>query len=276
MSGANGIDAPCPSTSASAFHKAEAYAQDERNQDRAVTTLFISDLHLDDARPHIVETFERFCAGEARRADALYIPGDVFEAYIGDDDDAALNARVATALSAVADAGVPVRFIAGNRDFLLGGDYARRCGMEILADGTVIDLYGTPALILHGDVLCTDDVAYQAFRKEVRDPAWQRTFLSRPLAERRAFAAQARDASRAHTSSTDMAIMDVNPHAVETALREAGVARMIHGHTHRPAIHDFMLDGKPAQRIVLGDWYEQGSVLRLDRDAARLAGLAPH
>jgi len=240
-----------------------------------VTTLFVSDLHLDDARPHIVADFERFCAGEARQADALYVLGDLFEAYIGDDDDAALNARIADALHGAADAGVPVHFIVGNRDFLLGEDYARRCGMHLLDDGVDIDLYGTPTLILHGDVLCTDDAAYLAFRKQVRDPAWQAAFLARPLAERRAFAAQARDASRAHTSQTDMAIMDVSQSAVEHALRQTGVARMIHGHTHRPAIHDFMLDGEPAQRIVLGDWYEQGSVLRVDRDTASLAGLAP-
>lgn len=238
-----------------------------------MATLFVSDLHLDDARPHIVEQFERFCAGAARDADALYVLGDLFEAYIGDDDDAPLNARVAKALHGVADAGVPVHYIAGNRDFLLGEDYARRCGMDILADGTVIDLYGAPTLILHGDVLCTDDAEYLAFRKQVRDPAWQAAFLARPLAERRAFAAQARDASRAHTSRTDMAIMDVNQAAVEGALRGARVTRMIHGHTHRPAIHDFMLDGTPAQRIVLGDWYEQGSVLRVDRDAVELRGL---
>jgi UDP-2,3-diacylglucosamine hydrolase len=238
-----------------------------------VATLFVSDLHLDDARPQIVGQFDRFCAGEARDADALYVLGDLFEAYIGDDDDAPLNARVAKALHGVADAGVPVHYIAGNRDFLLGEDYARRCGMDILADGTVIDLYGAPTLILHGDVLCTDDAEYLAFRGQVRDPAWQAAFLARPLAERRAFAAQARDASRAHTSRTDMAIMDVNQAAVEGALRGARVTRMIHGHTHRPAIHDFMLDGTPAQRIVLGDWYEQGSVLRVDRHAVELRGL---
>jgi UDP-2,3-diacylglucosamine hydrolase len=239
-----------------------------------VATLFVSDLHLDDARPRIVEAFERFCAGEARRADALYVLGDLFEAYIGDDDDAALNARVAAALRGVADAGVPVHFIAGNRDFLVGADYTRRCGMDVLDDGTTVDLYGTPTLILHGDVLCTDDAAYLAFRRQVRDPAWQQAFLAQPLAARRAFAAQARDASRAHTSQTDMAIMDVNQHAVEVALRSAGVMHMIHGHTHRPAIHDFTLDGKPAQRSVLGDWYEQGSVLRVDCSSAELTGLA--
>lgn len=238
-----------------------------------MSTLFISDLHLDDARPHIVELFERFCAGEARKADALYVLGDLFEAYVGDDDDVRLNARVAAALRGVADAGVPVHFIVGNRDFLLGERYAERAGMDILDDGTVIELCGTPTLLLHGDVLCTDDAAYQTFRKQVRDPAWQNAFLAKPLAERRAFAAQARDASRAHTSSTDMAIMDVNQRAVEAALRAAGVTRMVHGHTHRPAIHDLTLDGTPAQRIVLGDWYEQGSVLRIDPDGAELRGL---
>lgn len=235
-----------------------------------MATLFISDLHLDDARPQIVGLFERFCAGQARRADAVYVLGDLFEAYVGDDDDAALNARIAAALHGVPDAGVPVRYIAGNRDFLLGEDYARRAGLTILEDGTVIDLYGTPTLLLHGDVLCTDDAAYQAFRHQVRDPAWQQAFLARPLAERRAFAAEARDASRAHTSSTDLAIMDVNQRAVESAMRTAGVTRMIHGHTHRPAIHDFQLDGDPAKRIVLGDWYEHGSLLRVDSDALAL------
>ena len=237
------------------------------------TTLFISDLHLDDARPHIVHDFARFCADEAREADALYVLGDVFEAYIGDDDDCALNARVAAALHGVADAGVPVHYIAGNRDFLLGDDYARRCGMDILEDGVVVDLYGTRTLLLHGDVLCTDDAAYLAFRRQVHDPAWQAAFLTRPVAERRAFAARARDASRAHTATTDMAIMDVNQDAVAAALRGAGVARMIHGHTHRPAIHDITLDGKPARRIVLGDWYEQGSVLRVSSEAVELHGL---
>ncbi|MGH8233214.1 MAG: UDP-2,3-diacylglucosamine diphosphatase [Rhodanobacteraceae bacterium] len=239
-----------------------------------MTTLFVSDLHLDDARPPIVGLFERFCAGEARNADALYVLGDLFEAYLGDDDNAPLNARVAAALRGVADAGVPVHFIVGNRDFLLGKPYADAAGMDILADGTTIDLYGTPTLLLHGDVLCTDDVAYQAFRNQVRNPAWQAEFLAKPLAERRAFAAQARDASRAHTSSADMAIMDVNQRAVAATLRGAGVTRMIHGHTHRPAIHDFALDGKPAQRIVLGDWYEHGSVLQLDPADAELHGLS--
>lgn len=238
-----------------------------------MATLFISDLHLDEARPHIVELFEDFLANEARRADALYILGDLFESWIGDDDDAPLPARVASALKALGDSGVPIHFIAGNRDFLLGADYARRAGMTILEDGTVVDLHGTPTLLMHGDTLCTDDAAYLAFRKQVRDPAWQRQFLAQPLAARRAFAQQARNASREHTSQAAMAIMDVNPRAVEAALRHVHVTRMVHGHTHRPALHDFELDGAPAQRIVLGDWYEQGSVLRVEADAAKLSGL---
>lgn len=238
-----------------------------------MATLFVSDLHLDETRPGIVELFESFLANEARHAHALYILGDLFEAWIGDDDDAALATRVATALKALNDSGVPIHFIAGNRDFLLGEDYAQRAGMHLLEDGTVIDLHGTQTLLLHGDALCTDDAAYLAFRKQVRDPAWQRQFLSQPLAARRAFAQAARDASREHTSQAVMAIMDVNQHAVESALRDAQVTRMIHGHTHRPAIHEFKLDDAPAQRSVLGDWYEQGSVLRVDGDAIELAGL---
>ena len=241
-----------------------------------MSTLFISDLHLDEARPHIVELFEHFLANEARRADALYILGDLFEAWIGDDDDASLPARVASALKTVRDAGVPIYFIAGNRDFLLGEDYARRAGMTILDDGTVVDLHGTQTLLMHGDTLCTDDAAYLAFRKQVRDPAWQRQFLSQPLSARRTFAQKARNISREHTSQTAMAIMDVNQGAVETALRDARVTRMIHGHTHRPAIHDFELDNAPARRIVLGDWYEHGSVLRADGNSAELAGLTSH
>ena len=238
-----------------------------------MTTLFISDLHLDEARPTILDDFEHFLAYEARAAEALYILGDLFEAWIGDDDDGTLAARVARALHDTADSGVPIRFIAGNRDFLLGDDYAARCGMQVLADGTVIDLYGTPTLLMHGDTLCTDDLEYQRFRRQARDPAWQERFLAMPLAERRAFAAHARDASRAHTSQADTAIMDVNADAVSGTMRAHHVQHLIHGHTHRPATHLFTLDGMPAERIVLGDWYEQGSVLRAAAGQRNLGGL---
>lgn len=228
-----------------------------------MTTLFISDLHLDPARPQIVDLYTRLLAREAREAEALYILGDLFESWIGDDDDAPLAAQVARATRALRDAGVPVYFMHGNRDFLLGADYATRSGMTLLSDPTVIEFGGERVLLLHGDTLCTDDVEYLQFRTLVRDPRWQLQFLSKPLAERRAFAAQARGESRKHTTSAKAEIMDVNQRAVEDTMRAHGVTRMIHGHTHRPATHRFDLDGKPAERIVLGDWYEQDSVLEL-------------
>jgi UDP-2,3-diacylglucosamine hydrolase len=240
-----------------------------------MAALFISDLHLDPSRPRITELFESYLASdEVRHADALYILGDLVEAWIGDDDDAELPRRIATAIHAVHDAGVPVYFMVGNRDFLLGEAFARRAGMTLLEDGTVHDIHGRPTLLMHGDVLCTDDTAYQAVRQQVRNPEWQKQILSMPLEARRAFAAKAREDSKAHTGSTMESIMDVNGDAVAETMREAGVTRLIHGHTHRPAVHAIELDGKAAERIVLGDWYEQGSVLRVDENGIELRGLA--
>lgn len=239
-----------------------------------MTSLFISDLHLDDSRPQITTLFERLLASpELRSADALYILGDLVEAWIGDDDDAELPARIAAATRAVSDSGIPVYFIAGNRDFLLGEDFARRAGILLLDDGTVHEIEGRRTLLMHGDVLCTDDVAYQAVRQQVRQPQWQAQILGMPLAARRAFAAKAREDSRAHTGSTMETIMDVNAAAVAEVMRAAGVTRLIHGHTHRPAIHRFDLDGHSAERIVLGDWYEQGSLLRVTGNDIELSGL---
>jgi UDP-2,3-diacylglucosamine hydrolase len=240
-----------------------------------MASLFIADLHLDDSRPHITGLFERYLDGEeVRGADALYILGDLVEAWIGDDDDAELPSRIARATRAVRDAGVPVYFMPGNRDFLLGADFAERAGLTRLEDGVVHQLDGRPTLLMHGDTLCTDDTAYQAVRRQVRTPEWKAGILAMPLEARRAFAAKARADSRAHTGSTMESIMDVNEGAVADAMRQAGVTRLIHGHTHRPAIHEFTLDGQPAQRIVLGDWYEQGSVLRVDADRLALRGLS--
>jgi UDP-2,3-diacylglucosamine hydrolase len=240
-----------------------------------MATLFIADLHLDPSRPAITELFESYLASdEVRHADALYILGDLVEAWVGDDDDADLPRRIATATRAVHDAGVPVYFMAGNRDFLLGETYAQRAGLTLLDDGTVHDLYGQPTVLMHGDLLCTDDVAYQAVRRQVRTPQWQAQILAMPLEARRAFAAKARADSRAHTGATQESIMDVNADAVQQTLRDAGVTRMIHGHTHRPAIHALQLDGRAAQRIVLGDWYEHGSVLKVTPAGAVLHGLA--
>jgi UDP-2,3-diacylglucosamine hydrolase len=240
-----------------------------------MAALFIADLHLDPSRPQITDLFERYLASdEVRHADALYILGDLVEAWIGDDDDAELPARIAAATRAVRDAGVPVYFMVGNRDFLLGPAFAARAGLTLLDDGTVHDIHGRRTLLMHGDVLCTDDIAYQAVRRQVRTPEWQAQILAMPLQARRAFAAKAREDSKAHTGNTMESIMDVNADAVAETMRKAGVTRLIHGHTHRPAVHDFQLDGAPAQRIVLGDWYEQGSVLRVDADGVELRGLA--
>lgn len=240
-----------------------------------MATLFIADLHLDPARPRITQLFENYLVSdEVRHADALYILGDLVEAWVGDDDDAELPQRIADATRAVRDAGVPVYFMVGNRDFLLGETFAARAGMTLLDDGIVHDIGVHPTLLMHGDVLCTDDVAYQAVRRQVRTNEWKAQILSMPLEARRAFAAKARQDSMAHTGSTMESIMDVNADTVSETMRTAGVTRLIHGHTHRPAVHRFELDGKPAERIVLGDWYEHGSVLRVDRDGVDLRGLA--
>lgn len=230
-----------------------------------MTTLFISDLHLDAERPAITGLFGKFLDGEARDAQALYILGDLFEAWVGDDDPSELGAFVADKLHALRDAGVPVYFIRGNRDFLIGDAYAKRAGMTVLPDPAVVMLDGEPTLILHGDLLCTDDMAYQQFRTQTREPRWQQQFLSQPLAARLAFAAQARAASKARygelvSAGMAEAIGDVAPASVQAWFKRYGIRRMIHGHTHRPAIHD---EGDGNTRVVLGDWYEQGSVLRV-------------
>ena len=239
-----------------------------------MTTLFIADLHLDDARPEITTLFEHYLASEeARGASAFYILGDLVEAWIGDDDDAELPSRIATATLALRDAGVPVYFMVGNRDFLLGEAFAERAGMTLLDDGTVHEIEGVPTLLMHGDVLCTDDVEYQAVRKQVRTDAWKQQILSMPLAARRAFAAQARSDSKSRTGRIDETIMDVNQGAVEDAMRKANVTRLVHGHTHRPAVHDFTLGSNTAQQNVLGDRCDHGSVLRIAPDGVALRGL---
>jgi UDP-2,3-diacylglucosamine hydrolase len=245
-----------------------------------MTTLFISDLHLDAERPAVTELFGAFMQRQTMAADALYILGDLFEAWVGDDDPSETGAYVAARIREVADAGVPVFFIRGNRDFLLGETFARRAGMRILPDPAVVMLYGKPAILMHGDLLCTSDTAYQAFRAQTRQPAWQAQFLAQPLAARLAFAAQARAASAAHQGGLkrdDKAqfetLTDVAPETVDATLARFGIDTLIHGHTHRPAIHDLTIDGRTCRRIVLGDWYEQGSVLRVEPDGMALEQL---
>lgn len=244
-----------------------------------MTTFFVSDLHLDPTRPAATTLFLDFLRNEAGNADALYILGDLFEAWVGDDAPSDTGDAVAQALRALADAGVPVFFQHGNRDFLLGRDWAARAGLRLLPDPAVVSLYGTPALLMHGDLLCTDDTAYQAFRTQTRTPAWREGFLAQPLAARLAFAEQARAASQSRQQNMQAddrtrfeTVTDVTPATVEATMARYGVALLIHGHTHRPAVHALQVAGHEAQRIVLGDWYEQGSVLRarpghLDLDA---------
>lgn len=245
-----------------------------------MTTLFISDLHLDPERPEVTRLFGDFIDGEARGADALYILGDLFEAWVGDDDPAEIGTFVAGKLRGLHAAGVPVYFQHGNRDFLVGRDFATRAGVTLLPEAAVAMLYGRPTLLLHGDTLCTDDLAYQAFRTQTRDPAWRAGFLAQPLAARLAFAAQARAASHQRQQALKQddraqfeTVTDVSPAAVHATLVRYGIDTLIHGHTHRPAIHGLDIDGRPARRVVLGDWYTQGSVLRVDADGMLLDAL---
>ena len=238
-----------------------------------MTTLFISDLHLEAGRPEIGEQFLAFLAAEAREAEALYILGDLFEAWLGDDDPSSYYAGMKTALRELVDAGVPVFFMHGNRDFMIGADFAAETGATLLDDPLVVDLYGEDVLLSHGDALCTDDVHYQQVRRMTRDPAWQAMMLEKSIEERIAFAIEARRESEARGESMSDEIMDVNQDAVANLLRDHGVTTLLHGHTHRPAVHDVDLDGKHGTRIVLGDWYEQGSVVRWDDNGPRLETL---
>lgn len=242
----------------------------------AGTTLFISDLHLCGQRPTITRLFLDFLAGEARTADALYILGDLFEFWIGDDAAGQDDFRaVVTGLRALTRSGTPVFVMHGNRDFLMGPGFEQATGCRLIADPVRIDLYGQPALLMHGDSLCTADTEYMGFRAMVRSPDWQRDFLAKSLAERNAIFGSYREISKATTLKKKPEIMDVTQHAVEAIMRQHGVHRLIHGHTHRPGEHVFDLDGARARRLVLGDWYEHGSMLRVNAKDWRLEQLRP-
>lgn len=232
-------------------------------------TLLASDLHLDAEAPWAIDAFLKFLDGPARDADGLYLLGDLFEVWIGDDDDDAANARACDGLASLTRAGVPVYAIHGNRDFLLGEPFEKRTGVKLLPDPVLVDLHGVPTLLSHGDVFCTQDPAYQQLRANVRRPAWQRRFLALPLDARRALSRAARAGSKAHTQRTVPAIMDVTPAAVTDALRATGAHRLVHGHTHRPAVHELTVDGRRAQRIVLAPWYESASCLAIDAAGVR-------
>lgn len=242
-------------------------------------TLFIADLHLSADRPDITAAFLHFIQHTANEADALYILGDLFEVWIGDDNPEPLLQQVAGALKQLSDSGVALYFIHGNRDFFLRQGYAERCGMTLLPPAKVVDLYGTPTLIMHGDSLCTLDIGYQKFRKWWNQPWWQWLMLRLPLWYRQRLARKARDKSARHKqqymTQAQPQIMDVTPEEVPRVMAQAGVLKLIHGHTHRPAVHALTVNGQSAQRYVLGDWYSQSSYLRVSADNWQLhfAGL---
>ena len=236
--------------------------------------LFISDLHLAPERPRIVEAFIRFLETACRSAESLYILGDLFDYWAGDDEsEAPFNRSIADALALLARTGVRVHLMHGNRDLLIGTEFAQRCAAELVADPTRLDLYGVNTLLMHGDTLCTDDVDYQAFRRFAHDPRHQRDFLAQPLAARRRQLVEWRSRSEVSKTQKSAEIMDVTVAAVEEVLRRNDYPRLIHGHTHRPARHLHTVDQRVCERWVLPDWYERGGYLRCDREGCTALGL---
>lgn len=229
-----------------------------------MTTLFISDLHLHESRPEVTEGFQQFLRTQAQEAEALYILGDFFDAWIGDDDDNPLATQTAARLRQVADQGVAIYLMHGNRDFLLGEDFANRAGATLIDDPTIVQLGERSAVLMHGDTLCTRDVDYMAFRAQVRTPQWQAQALAQPLAVRRQIAMELRNQSKSMSSLKAEDIMDVTPEEVVRVMEEAGASVLIHGHTHRPKRHSLTVKGQEAERIVLGDWHEHGWCLRAE------------
>jgi UDP-2,3-diacylglucosamine hydrolase len=238
-----------------------------------LTVLFISDLHLDVERPETIEKFVKFVEREAVHAERLFILGDLFEVWVGDDEDDARILPVLEALATLKAYEVPCYVMHGNRDFLIGDGFAQRTGCRIMTDYVTVEIYGKSMLLTHGDLLCTDDTAYMKLRTTVRNAEWQQSFLQKSITERRAIAAAMRARSKTETATKPSDIMDVNQNAVEQTMQSHGVHYLIHGHTHRPGVHRFDLDGLTGTRIVLGDWYEDGSVLEWDRRGFRLRSL---
>ena len=235
-----------------------------------MTVLFISDLHLDAGRPETLARFDEFIERRALAAREVYILGDLFEAWIGDDDDDRRLRPVIAGLQRLTEAGVPAAVMHGNRDFLIGKDFCEATGCRLLTEYERVDMYGETVLLTHGDLLCTDDTRYLTLRATLRDPTWQSEFLAKPLSERRVIAADLRKLSATEIAAKAEDIMDVNQAAVEETMRRFGVRFLLHGHTHRPAVHRFTLDGHAAIRIVLGAWYEQGTVVTWDATGFRL------
>ena len=226
-------------------------------------TLFISDLHLTAERPEIIELFTRFVNERAVHAEALYILGDFFEYWVGDDDPAENLAAVFSAFETLKAHHVPVYFMHGNRDFLIKSGFEKRTHCTIIPDPSIITIHQQDILLMHGDSLCTDDVKYQEFKKLVRSDEWQSTFTSKPLSERKMIVENLRTTSQSETSEKNEDIMDVNQEAVNELIRTYKINLLIHGHTHRPDTHHFSVDSQPVTRVVLGDWYQHGSVLSI-------------
>jgi UDP-2,3-diacylglucosamine hydrolase len=234
-----------------------------------MTILFISDLHLAKERPVISELFLSFLNEQASNVESLYILGDLFEAWLGDDLVLPEYEPHLKALKQLSDSGVNLYIMHGNRDFLMAHNFEELTGATLLPDPTIIDLYAHPTLLMHGDTLCTDDLAYQKLREMVRNPAWISQFLKKTPEERITFARELREKSREAARQKDEMIMDVNQLAVEEAFITHKVEWLIHGHTHRQAIHDLAIDGRQCKRMVLGDWYESGSLLHCDESGCR-------
>lgn len=237
---------------------------------KTAITYFIADLHLSESRPDISTCFLRFLESDAVDAEKLYILGDLFEAWVGDDDDSPFLKTIADALTTLSQTGTKIYYIHGNRDFLIGKRYAKQACMKLLPEVDTIDLYGRHVVIMHGDTLCTRDVDYQVFRKKSRSWWWQAAIKSLPLFVRKKIAANYRKKSASATSMKSQDIMDVTQSEVIECLQKYQSQLLIHGHTHRPAIHEVSANGEPAQRIVLGDWYEQGAWLKVSVDSIEL------
>jgi len=240
------------------------------NSTQSQVTYFIADLHLAQNRPDITACFLRFLTGDATQAQQLYILGDLFEAWVGDDDDSEYLTVIAQALTALSAQGTSIYYIHGNRDFLLGQRFAKKSAMILLPEIDLIDLYGKSVVIMHGDTLCTRDVAYQKFRKKSRSWWWQTMIKVLPLFVRKKIANDYRKKSAEATSVKSQEIMDVTPDEVIKCLEHHQSQLLIHGHTHRPAVHELTANNKKAKRIVLGDWYEQGAWLKVTPDKMQL------
>ena len=238
-----------------------------------MSTLFISDLHLSGERASITELFIKFLDQRASNADALYILGDLFEVWPGDDMIQPDYEQSISKMKQLTDNGLPLFVMQGNRDFLMAEKFAEVSGATLIEDPTVIELYGTSTLLMHGDTLCTDDVDYQKFRAMVRDPRWKEEFFTKPNEERLAMTTKYRKMSKDETAKKSMDVMDVNQLTVEQVMLDKNIHQLIHGHTHRPAIHDFTVDNKDMKRIVLGDWFKQGSVLVCDERGCQLESI---